>query len=87
MTLNTVLLVGVIFSLLAVHPVPAIIFAQAANGLVLPIIAGFLLYVANDRTLLGARANGLVSNLLAGSMVAVATLLGVRSVIRALSGL
>jgi Mn2+/Fe2+ NRAMP family transporter len=81
-----VLVAGIIFSLLAVRPVPAIIFAQAANGLLLPIIAGFLLYVANDRTLLGARANGWISNLLAGSMVAVAALLGIRSLMRALAG-
>jgi len=81
-----VLLVGVVFSLLAVRPVPAIIFAQAANGLLLPIIAGFLLYVANDRGLLGRRANGVTSNLLGASMVLVAALLGFRSLWRALLG-
>jgi Mn2+/Fe2+ NRAMP family transporter len=79
-----VLLVGVAFSLLAVRPVPAIIFAQAANGLLLPIIAGFLLWVANDRALLGQRANGLASNLLGATMVLVAALLGLRSLWRAL---
>ena len=82
----TVLAAGVLFSLLAVRPVPAIIFAQAANGLLLPIVAGFLLYVMNDRSLLGARANGLASNLLGWTAVLIAALLGVRSLFRALFG-
>ncbi len=82
-----VLLVGVVLSALALRPVPAIIFAQAANGLLLPVVAFFLLYLANDRSLLGARANGLASNLLGGLMVLMAALLGLRSVWRALAGL
>jgi Mn2+/Fe2+ NRAMP family transporter len=82
-----VLAVGVGFSALAVRPIPAILFAQAANGLLLPIIAGFLLYVANDRSLLGSRANGWASNLLGATMVLVAAALGLRSLLRAVAGL
>ncbi|NIR44545.1 MAG: divalent metal cation transporter [Gemmatimonadetes bacterium] len=82
-----VLLAGVFFSLLAVRPVPAIIFAQAANGLLLPVVAGFLLYVANDHSLLGDRSNGIGSNVLAGAMVLLAAALGVRSLVGALAGL
>ncbi len=82
-----VLLAGILFSLLAVRPVPAIIFAQAANGLLLPVVAGFLLYLANDRSLLGDRSNGMASNLLGGAMVLLAAALGVRSLVGALSGL
>ncbi|UCC48242.1 MAG: Nramp family divalent metal transporter [Gemmatimonadota bacterium] len=78
---------GVLFSLLAVRPVPAIIFAQAANGLLLPIVAGFLLYLANDRGLLGVRANGRASNILGVVAVVVAAILGLRSLLRALFGL
>ena len=81
------MLVGVVFTWLALRPIAAIIFAQAANGLLLPIVAGFLLYIANDRSLLGSRANGWVSNLLGGTMVLVAAALGIRSLVRALSGL
>jgi Mn2+/Fe2+ NRAMP family transporter len=82
-----VLLAGVFFSLLAVRPIPAIIFAQAANGLLLPIVAGFLLYLANDRSLLGSQANGATSNLLGLAAVVVAAVLGVRSLLLALGGL
>ncbi len=80
----TVLGVGIAFSLLAVQPIPAIIFAQAANGLLLPIVAGFLLYMANDRSLLGSSVNGRLSNFLGAAAVLVAGVLGVRSVLRAL---
>ncbi|MGD8867740.1 MAG: Nramp family divalent metal transporter [Gemmatimonadales bacterium] len=82
----TVLGVGVAFSALALQPIPAILFAQAANGLLLPIVAVFLLYAANDRSLLGSRANGWKSNLLGASMVLVAAALGLRSLLRALAG-
>ncbi|KPJ91060.1 MAG: manganese transporter [Gemmatimonas sp. SG8_17] len=86
MVWGSVLLAGVVFSLLAVRPIAAIIFAQAANGLLLPIIAGFLLYVVNDRNLLGSRTNGPVSNLLGATMVLVAAALGIRSVLLAILG-
>lgn len=82
-----VLAVGVGFSALALRPIPAILFAQAANGLLLPVVAGFLLYVANDRSLLGSRANGWASNLLGATMVLVAAALGLRSLLRAVAGL
>ncbi len=82
-----VLLAGIVFSLLAVRPIPAILFAQAANGLLLPLVAGLLLYLANDRQLLGARTNGRTSNLLGATAVLVAGALGVLSLVRALGGL
>lgn len=82
-----VMLVGVGLSALALRPIPAILFAQAANGLLLPVIAVFLLYLANDRGLLGSRANGPISNALGATMVLVAVLLGLRSLLGAVSGL
>ncbi|MBT8402751.1 MAG: Nramp family divalent metal transporter [Gemmatimonadetes bacterium] len=75
----TVLGVGVLLAVLGIRPVPAIVFAQAANGILLPTIAAFLLLVVNDREWMGARANGLPANLLGGVVVLVATLLGLRA--------
>jgi NRAMP (natural resistance-associated macrophage protein)-like metal ion transporter len=82
-----VLVAGVFFSLLALRPIPAIIFAQAANGVLLPVVAAFLLYLANDRSLLGSWSNGRVSNLLGALAVVIAAMLGVRSLALALGGL
>ncbi|UCC71723.1 MAG: Nramp family divalent metal transporter [Gemmatimonadota bacterium] len=82
-----VLLAGVVFALLAVRPIAAIIFAQAANGVLLPVVAGFLLFLANDSGLLGSWTNGRASNLLGGLAVLIAAVLGIRSLMLALSGL
>ena len=81
---GSVVLVGVLLSAAALRPVPAIVFAQATNGLLLPVIAGFLIYAANDRELLGARVNGAWSNGAALAVLAVTALLGLRSLAAAL---
>lgn len=57
-----VLAVGAIIALTGFEPVSIIIIAQAANGLLLPIIAIFLLITMNNKELLGKHANGIVSN-------------------------
>lgn len=78
-----VLAAGVTFGLLDVRPVPAIIAAQALNGVLLPWVALFLLLVMNDHQQLGDAANGPGQNLALGAVVIVAVLLGVRGVISA----
>lgn len=79
-----VLLVGVGFGLAGVRPIPAIILAQALNGVVLPFAAVFLLLVVNDRAVMGARGiNGPLSNALMALTVAVTLVLGVSGVLRA----
>ncbi|HEX2094138.1 MAG TPA: divalent metal cation transporter [Longimicrobiaceae bacterium] len=79
-----VLLVGVAFGVAGVRPIPAIILAQALNGVVLPFAAVFLLLVVNDRVVMGERGiNGPVSNTLMAATVAVTLVLGVSGVLRA----
>jgi Mn2+/Fe2+ NRAMP family transporter len=81
---GAVLGVGVLLAVLGVRPVPAIVFAQAANGILLPAIAVFLLVAVNDRALMGARANGRWANLVGGTVVLVATVLGGRAILSVL---
>ncbi|UTA46959.1 Nramp family divalent metal transporter [Simiduia sp. 21SJ11W-1] len=64
-----VVLVGTVFAALGTKPLVAIVFAQAFNGFLLPIVAIFLLYVMNQRALLGSHANGWLANLLGGLVV------------------
>jgi Mn2+/Fe2+ NRAMP family transporter len=65
-----VLLAGVLFGLLEVKPIPAIIAAQAFNGVLLPMVAIFLFLVVNDRSLMGERGlNGAASNTFMGIVV------------------
>ncbi len=73
-----VLLVGIIGSALGKSPVPVIIFAQAANGILLPIVAIFLILVMNNRNRLKEYANSGLQNLLGGIVVLVALMLGIR---------
>ncbi|MBB3167628.1 Nramp family divalent metal transporter [Simiduia aestuariiviva] len=67
--------VGTLFACLGVKPLAAIIFAQAFNGFLLPIVAIFLLYVMNQRALLGEHVNGAIANVLATAVVVMVTAL------------
>lgn len=71
-----IVVVGVIGAAIGSKPVAAIVFAQAANGLLLPFIAVFLLIVVNRADLLGAYKNGIIANVLGGAVVLVAAALG-----------
>jgi NRAMP (natural resistance-associated macrophage protein)-like metal ion transporter len=76
-----ILIVGILLSTLGMKPVPVILFAQAANGILLPVIALYLLTVMNDRQLLGEHHNGLPANLLGGGVVLITVFLGLKSLL------
>jgi manganese transport protein len=78
-----IIIFGTVFAVLGTSPVQAIVFAQAANGVLLPIVAGFLLVVMNRANLLGEFKNGLVGNILGGFVVLAATVIGARLVLSA----
>jgi len=70
-----------------VRPVPAIVLAQAANGVLLPLAAIFLLLAVNDRRLMGDRGlNGAVSNAAMAAVVLVTLVLGLSQLGRAAAG-
>lgn len=79
-----VLVIGVAISLLKIDAVSLILVAQAANGLLLPVVATFLLLVMNRKDLLGAHANGRAMNIAGWSVVALTFGLGLRGVLRAI---
>lgn len=81
---GAVLATGLLFTAAGVRPVPAILFAQVANGLLLPAVAAFLLLAANDRGAMGGWVNGPVRNALGVSVVLIAVVLGLRAVLGAL---
>ncbi|MGD2115254.1 MAG: divalent metal cation transporter [Acidobacteriota bacterium] len=79
-----VLAVGVGFGVSSVRPVPAILLAQAFNGVLLPVAAIFLFVAVNDRRLMGSRAlNGAFANAVTTPVVAVTVVLGTSGVLRA----
>ena len=81
-----VLLTGMGFGLARVQPIPVIILAQVLNGLLLPLVAGFLFLLVNDVRLMGrSDLNGPVSNAAMAVVVAVTVLLGLLNVSKALA--
>ena len=84
MVAGAVLIIGAIVAITGAKPVEIILFAQVANGFLLPIIAIFLIIAANRKSILGAYTNGPLANI-AGSVVVLITAgLGVRAILRAL---
>ena len=75
-----------IFGLLDIQPIPAIILAQAINGALLPIVAIFLLLVANDESILSAAyTNKTISNLLTLLIVGLSCFIGLNNIVKAVS--
>ncbi|MEM7493474.1 MAG: Nramp family divalent metal transporter [Pseudomonadota bacterium] len=83
LTALVVIFVGASLSLTGIRPISMILIAQYANGLLLPIIASFLLYVMNRKSLLGAHVNSAMANILGVAVVLVTFGLGVRAILRA----
>ncbi|RUO72072.1 divalent metal cation transporter [Pseudidiomarina sediminum] len=79
-----VISVGMLIASLKLKPVEVIWLAQVANGLLLPVMALFLLWACNH-AMLGAKRNTGWQNLMAGVVVLIATGLGVRSIGAALA--
>ncbi|KDE58991.1 manganese transporter [Halostagnicola sp. A56] len=71
--------VGIVFSALDYSPVEIIVFAQVANGLLLPILAVFLIYAMNNESLLGEYTNGTLQNVLGAVITLVVVGLGLQT--------
>jgi manganese transport protein len=87
-----VLLAGVPFAIAGTRPtiplgfgeVSVIVFAQIANGILLPAVAIFLLLAVNDRARMGERSNGMLLNAAGVVVVLLTVLLGGSAIWRAL---
>ncbi len=77
-----VLVIGTVFAALGSKPIAAILFAQAANGLLLPVTAIFLLIIMNRADLLGAYRNRMATNVVGAAVVFVVTGLGLFNIAR-----
>lgn len=76
----SIIILGVMFSSLGIKPVEIIQFAQIANGLVLPIIAIFLFWIVNQRSVLGEHKNSVLQNITGVVVIALAVFLGAKSI-------
>lgn len=82
MTWMFVLFIGVVFSSIGFKSIEVIKFAQVANGLLLPFIALFLLWVTSNQKVLGQYKNSKLQNLLGVIIVLVTIVLGAKSLIK-----
>jgi manganese transport protein len=84
----TILATGIGFGMAGFKPVPAIIIAQALNGLILPLMAIFLLVTVNDRSLMQGETNRLPGNILMTAIVFLTLIIGLTGLARSvLSGM
>ena len=82
---SVVLFSGLALSLSGYKPITIIWFAQIANGILLPLLALFLLYVMNQSKLLGQYKNTWVHNVLGLLVIMVTLFLGGKSLYFAFS--
>jgi Mn2+/Fe2+ NRAMP family transporter len=79
-----VLLLGVIFSTVGFKPIEIIKFAQIANGLLLPVIAGILLWMVNQKSILKDHVNSKLQNVIGFVIVLFALFLGIKGILSVL---
>ena len=72
---------GVLFSSIGFKSIEIIKFAQVANGFLLPVIAGILLWIMNKSSLLGVYKNSKLQNILGLIIVLITIFLGVKGVL------
>ena len=77
-----ILLLGILISSLGFKPIEIIKFAQVANGILLPVVAVFLLWVMNKKELLGNYKNSIIQNIFGILIVLTTLILSIRSLDR-----
>ena len=77
-----ILFVGVLSSSSGIKSIEIIKFAQIANGILLPVIAGFLIWIVNKKSVLGIYKNKLKQNILGLIILAITIFLGLKSIFK-----
>lgn len=75
-----ILVSGVLFSSLGIEPIDIIKFAQVANGILLPVIAGLLIWIMNKKSVLGAYKNSVKQNIFSLLILGISILLSLAAV-------
>lgn len=80
-----ILTIGIIFSSLGWKPIEVIKYAQLTNGILLPVIAGFLLWIVNKRSVMTHHRNSNVQNALGLLILAITIALGMKSILKVMA--
>ncbi|MCK0135842.1 Nramp family divalent metal transporter [Arenibacter sp. S6351L] len=76
-----ILLIGVLFMSIGIKPLEIIKFAQVTNGMLLPIIAIFLLWIVNRKTVMLEYQNTQFQNILGIIIIILSIILGTKSIL------
>lgn len=76
-----VLVVGIVFASLGYDPIQLIVFAQYANGLILPIIVLLLMFAMNKKETLHSHVNPLWMNIVGWVIFLITVSLAILSIL------
>lgn len=71
---------GIIFSSLGIKPIELITLAQLANGILLPLVSGWIIYIAAQKSVLGDFRNSPIQTSFAVLIWLITVLLGMKSI-------
>jgi len=77
-----ILFLGVLFSSIGIKPIEIIKFAQVANGMLLPVIAGILVWIMNKKSVLGSYTNSKTQNISGLIILAITIFLGSKGILK-----
>jgi len=78
----SILVIGVLSSSSGIKSIEIIKFAQVANGILLPVIAGFLMWIMNKQSVLGSYKNTMRQNVFGIIILAITIFLGAKSILK-----
>ena len=78
----SILVIGVLFSSMGWKPIDVIKYAQLTNGILLPVIAGFLLWIVNRRSVMKHHRNNNWQNLIGLLILTITIALGLKSILK-----
>ena len=78
----SILLIGVLSSSSGLKSIEIIKFAQIANGILLPVIAGLLIWIVNKESVLGKFKNSKWQNLIGITILIITVFLGLKSIVK-----
>jgi|TARA_R110002126_G_scaffold284948_1_gene435005 manganese transport protein len=84
-TMAVIVGLGILFSSLGIKPIELITLAQLANGILLPLISGWIIYIAAQSSVLGEFKNRPSRTFFAGLIWLITLLLGLKSIWAALA--
>lgn len=86
MTNIIVVLIGIVVSAIGFNPMTILLVAQALNGIILPVVAIYVVYIASSKKILGEYRNSTLQKVLGWIVALVTVILGTYALISAIQG-